>query len=383
MQKGVVLSHRTVRDHLRAYGSVLGVTPADRVASWLPLYHDMGLIAAFHLPLHFGLPVVQLDPFEWVSAPVLLLQAISRYRATLAWLPNFAFNLTAGRAHDDDLEGVRLDSLRAVVNCSEPVRAESHDKFAERFEAYGLNPAALSACYAMAETTFAVTQTPTGVPPRVVAADRAALAAGRFRADTGPAARRCVSSGVPIPGCEVRADRGSDGADCPDGAVGELFVRSDSLFDGYRGNPLTTAEVLQDGWYRTGDLGFRLAGEWFVIGRQKDIIIVAGKNLYPEDIEAAVGAVPGLLPGRVVAFGRENPALGTEDVCVIAETPETDPAAVKRLVLAVKKAGMEISVTVSRVALVPPRWLFKSSSGKPMRKANQDRLAADQVRWAA
>ncbi|HYH66508.1 MAG TPA: AMP-binding protein [Urbifossiella sp.] len=380
LQKGVVLSHRTVREHLRAYGGVLGVGAGDKVASWLPLYHDMGLIAAFHLPLHFGLPLVQLDPFEWVSAPVLLLEAVSRYRATLAWLPNFAYHLLAERPNDEDLEGVRLDSLRAVVNCSEPVRAEAHEKLTARLGPYGLNPNCLTACYAMAETTFAVTQTPVGRPARVLDADQAELGRGRYRPAAGGPARRCVSSGVPIPGTEVRVV-GPDGESLPDGRVGELVIASAAMFDGYRNNPLKTAEVLRDGWYRSGDLGFLHDGECFVIGRQKDVIIVAGKNLYPEDVESAVGQVPGVVPGRVVAYGRENPDTGTEDVCVIAETHETDPARLRALGVAVKTAGMGIGVSVARVALVPHRWLFKSSSGKPSRKANQERLADD--RWVA
>jgi acyl-CoA synthetase (AMP-forming)/AMP-acid ligase II len=174
---------------------------------------------------------------------------------------------------------------------------------------------------------------------------------------------------------------GPDGGDLPEGEVGDLVIGSASLFDGYRNNPLKTAEVLRDGWYQSGDVGFLLGGECYVIGRTKDLIIVAGKNLYPEDIEATVGEVPGVVPGRVVAFGQENLGQGTEEVCVIAETAETDPARVRALGLAVKKAGMGVGVTIARVALVPPRWLFKSSSGKPMRKANQDRLG--ETRWAA
>jgi fatty-acyl-CoA synthase len=377
LQKGVALSHRAVREHVRRYGAAIGASDADRVVSWLPLYHDMGLIAAFHLPLALGIPVVQIDPFEWVIAPVLLVEAISREGGTLAWLPNFAYNLMADRIHDDELEGYRLDSVRLLVNCSEPVRAESHERFARRYAPYGLRPEALSACYAMAETTFAATQTPPGAPAPVLVAARQALADGRYvPAREGEAARACVSSGLPISGVEVRV-LGGDGRDLGDGEVGELAIRSVSLFDGYRNNPAKTAEALRGGWYFSGDSGFRLDGHTYVIGRRKDLIIVAGKNLYPEDVEDAVGSVPGVLPGRVVAFGAEDAQAGTERVCVVAETAAEGEEARRALKLAVLEAGMRIDVTITAVYLVEPRWLIKSSSGKPSRSANRERALAE------
>ncbi len=381
LQKAVVLSHRAVLDHLDRYAQAIALGPNDKVVSWLPLYHDMGLIAAFHLSLSFGLTLVQLDPFEWARLPYLLLQAISQEQGTLTWLPNFAYNLMADRIHEDDIQDVRLDSLRLAINCSEPVRADSHERFLKRFASSGLQPQALAARYAMAETTFAVTQTPPGVAPRTVLANRAELSRGRYRpgrGDEGPQVRACVSSGRPISGCQVRVV-GEDGNDLPEGHVGEVLVRSVSLFDGYRNQPHKTAEVFRDGWYRSGDLGFRLGEDWFVIGRKKDLIIVAGKNLCPEDIEDAVNTVAGVIPGRVVAFGVENAEKGTEEVHVVAETDIRDEKGRLELILAVQRAAMEVDVTISRVVLVPPRWLIKSSSGKLSRSANKDRLAEYQA----
>ena len=375
LQKAVMLSHRAVLEHVLRYGAAIALTPDDRVASWLPLYHDMGLIAAFELPLAFGTPTVQLDPFEWVTAPVLLLEAISAERATLTWLPNFAYNLMADRIHDDDLSGVRLDSLRMVINCSEPVRAESHDKLHARFAPYGLKREALAASYAMAETTFAVTQTTPGEEAKRVQVDRDELASGRLTfTDDTRRARECVSSGRVISGCELRV-LGANGEAVAGGAIGELSVRSVSLFSGYRNNPEKTAEVLKDGWYATGDYGFLHSGELYVIGRKKDIIIVAGKNIYPEDIEDAIGRVPGVLPGRVVAFGIDDPRAGTEEICVVAESAED--ADRKKLRLAIVQEGMRIDVTIGRVYLVPPRWLIKSSAGKPSRSANKERSLSE------
>jgi len=333
----------------------------------------MGLIASFHLPLAFGIPCFQLDPFEWIAAPVLMLEAASREKATIAWMPNFAYNLMADHIHEEDLADIRLDSLRLLVNCSEPVRYASHERFARRFGPYGFRREALAACYAMAETTFAVTQSIPGKESAVLEASREDLARGRFAVPApGQKWIACVSSGRPISGCEVLIV--DDGCEpLPEGYVGEVMIRSVSMFDGYRNNPEETSKVIKDGWYRSGDYGFCREGEYHILGRKKDIIIVAGKNIYPEDIEYAVAEVPGVIAGRVVAFGLEDEAAGTEQVCVIAETPVEDSVGRKALRSAVVMAGMAGDVTISRVYLVPPRWLFKSSSGKPSRSANKQR----------
>jgi len=381
LQKPVTLSHRAVLEHVRRYGAAIDLRDDDRIASWLPLYHDMGLIAAFYLPLVRGIPLVQLSPMEWVAAPAMLLEAISRERATLCWLPNFAYHLMADRIRDEDVAGVRLDHVRMLVNCSEPVRAESHDRLHARLAPLGLARGALGACYAMAETTFAVSQTPPAVEARRLTVDRAELARGtvRIAPEGAPGGRNCVSSGAPIDGCTVRivdAERKV----LPEGSVGELAVASVSLFDGYRNYPEKTREVLADGWYHTGDLGFVHEGECYVIGRKKDLIIVAGNNLYPEDVEDAVGRVPGVLPGRVVAFGAENPGLGTDMLCVVLESEAESDADRRALRLRVLQAGMAIDVTISRVYVVPPRWMIKSSSGKPARAQNRDRALAE-VAW--
>jgi fatty-acyl-CoA synthase len=376
LQKPVVLSHRAILEHVRRYGEAIALSENDRIVSWLPLYHDMGLIAAFYLPLVCGVPLVQLSPMEWVTSPVLLLQAISREHATLSWLPNFAYNFMADRIREEDLEGVRLDTIRMLVNCSEPVRADSHDKFRERFARYGLRREALAACYAMAETTYAVTQTPPGREARTMTVDRNALAQGNVAPDGNGAGRTCVSSGALISGCRVRiVDERSE--EVPPGTVGEIAISSVSMFDGYRNYPEKTAEVLRDGWFHSGDIGFVHEGEHYVIGRKKDVIIVAGNNVFPEDVEDAVGRVPGVIPGRVVSFGAEDERVGTEVLCVVAETEAVGEAA-KKLRLAVMQAGMAIDVTISRVYLVPPRWLIKSSSGKPARASNKAR-ALEQI----
>jgi len=373
LQKAVALSHEAVLGHVDAYAEALHLSLDDKIVSWLPLYHDMGMIAAFQMPLALGITLVQLDPFQWVTAPVLLLQAISEERSTITWLPNFAFNLLADRVHEEELAGVRLDTMRLFVNCSEPVRSDSHRRFLDRFKHLGVRSESLSVCYAMAETTFAATQTAPGRAPVTVVVDRSNLMDGCASAATERSVRECVSSGRPIRGCELKVVD-ETGNPLDDGQFGEILIRSEWMFSEYRNNEEDTRFALRQGWYFTGDYGFTLEGEWFVVGHKKDIIVVAGKNLFPEDIEDAVSEVPGVLPGRVVAFGVDNAETGTEEVCVAAETDlqgETERMALR---LAVQKSGMRIDITISRLYFVPPRWLIKSSAGKLSRKANRQRI---------
>jgi len=383
LQKPVLLSHRAVLDHVKCYGEAIELNENDKVVSWLPLYHDMGLIAAFHLPLAFGIPSVQIDPFEWVVVPSLLLEAVSREHGTISWLPNFAYNMMADKITDNELDRVNLESWRLVINCSEPVRHESHEKFLRRFQGYGLNPLAISSCYAMAETTFAATQAPPETPPATLALDRIELAKGKIKiAQDGAQARICVSSGKTIAGCQVRIVD-EDRWDVGEGTIGEIAIKSISMFDGYRNYPEKTAGVLSDGWYFSGDYGFTKGGEYYVVSRKKDIIIVAGNNVYPEDVEDVVGKVEGIIPGRVVAFGEENRELGSEQIAVIAESGISNEQMQRKLKMDVIEAGMSIDVSITKVYLVPPRWLIKSSAGKPSRRANKERIlsAGEATGW--
>jgi acyl-CoA synthetase (AMP-forming)/AMP-acid ligase II len=374
LQKPVLLSHGTVLEHVIEYGKLLRISPQDKVVSWLPLYHDMGLIAALHLPLALGIPTIQIDPFEWVLDPSLLLQTVSAEHATMTWLPNFAFSMMADKIHDEDLETVVLDSWRMVINCSEPVRFDDQEKFFRRFASCGLRREALSSCYAMAETTFAVTQTPPGHEPRTMAVDPRLLSKGDVRpAVDGGAVRVCVSSGEVIPGCCVRiVDDESN--DLGDRRVGEILIKSAAMFDGYRNYPEKTAAAIRDGWYLSGDYGFKDGSHYFIIGRKKDVVIIAGNNIYPEDVEAAINGLAGVIPGRVVAFGEEDPQFGSERLSVVAETALTEEGDRHRLRMEIIKAGMAIDITITNVYLVPPRFLVKSSAGKPSRSANKERV---------
>jgi fatty-acyl-CoA synthase len=384
LQKPVVLSHRAVLNHVTNLGNALKITEKDKLVSWLPLYHDFGLIACFHIPLAYGVTAIHINPFEWVLAPILLLEAIMKEKATMTCLPNFAYNVLAEKIHDDELNDISLESLRTVVNSAEPIRHESHQKFVDKFKKYGFNPLALSCLYGMAELTLCLTLSSPGLPITELTVDRNELSEGKLKfADKDSVTRVCVSSGKLINGCDARVVD-ENRKDVPDGVVGEIVGKSVSMFDGYRNYPEKTAEVVDNGWYYTGDYGFRYNDEFFVIGRKKDLIIVAGKNIYPEDIEDAMNQVEGLIPGRVISFGEEDEKMGTEQIVVVAESKAESDKERNNLRLSILKAGMAMDVNIHKVYLVPPRWLIKSSAGKPSRKANKERILSreDKQVWS-
>lgn len=377
LQKGVMLSHGAVLNQVAAYSEAIRLTPDDVIVSWLPLYHDMGLIAGFIMPVVQGLHLVLMSPFHWVRDPIILVKAIHDYQGTLCWLPNFAYNFMATRLRPPMLDGANLSSLRAVINCSEPVRADSHDTFSQFYQPFGLRDAALQTCYAMAENTFAVTQSDLDAVARLDIIDRDALMEQRIArpADTanGPTITM-VSCGRPVPNCEIRivdADRHT----LPDRHVGEIALRSDSMLSGYYRRPDETGQAMQDGWYFTGDLGYIADGELYITGRKKDLIIVGGKNIYPQDIENILNDIPGVHPGRTVAFGVPNTQLGTEDIAVVAEVDTEDTVEQSQIMREIRSRIAQTTDVMARyVHLVGPKWLLKTSSGKVARTANRQKF---------
>ena len=375
LQKGVALSQRAVFNQLESYGRALHLNGQDVIVSWLPLYHDMGLIAGFILPILKRIPLVLISPFDWVRAPYRLLQAISSYRGTLCWLPNFAYNFCAQKIRDRDLEGVDLSSLRAVINCSEPMHWKSHALFLERFQPYGLRASALATCYAMAENVFAVTQG--GIDTLVVIdnIDQAAFLNEQIAlpANAGAPALMMLSAGQPVGNSRLRVVD-AQGNNLPERQIGEIALQSDCMLSGYYHRPDLTEKAFIDGWYLTGDLGYLAKGELFVTGRKKDLIIVGGKNIYPQDLERLAGEVEGIYPGRVVAFGVFNEQAGTEDVVLIAESDLPDDESRQRLALEIRQhitRGSDIALRY--VQVVDRNWLIKTSSGKIARRANRQR----------
>ena len=378
LQKGVALSHQAVFNQLDSYSKSLHLNHEDVVVSWLPLYHDMGLIAGFLMPILMGVPLVLMSPFDWVRSPARLLQAVSQYKGTLSWLPNFAYNFCAQKIRDRDLEGVDLSSWRAVVNCSEPMYLKSHQKFLQRFIHNGLRSDALATCYAMAENVFAVTQ---GGIQSPVTVDRISQSAyfsqslARSASSDEPFITM-LSAGTPVDGTHV-CIMNDQREVLPERHIGEIALRSNCMLTGYYNRPDATEKAFHQGWYLTGDLGYIANGEIYVTGRKKDLIIVGGKNIYPQDLENLAGEVPGLYPGRVVAFGVMNEETGTEDVVIVAEAEAEQGLSGE----ATEKLENQIRQQVNRgsdialrfVKVVEHGWLLKTSSGKIARGANRDK----------
>jgi acyl-CoA synthetase (AMP-forming)/AMP-acid ligase II len=376
LQKGVALSHQAVLNQLASYSEAMLLDEKDVIVSWLPLYHDMGLIAGYLMPILLRVPLVLLSPFEWVRSPVRLLQAVTQYRGTLAWLPNFAYNFCAQKIRERDLEGVDLSTLRAISNCSEPMRYESHEAFRTRFTPYGLNPTALCTCYAMAENVFAVAQGGIRHPVVIDEIDRHAMQTEKqaIPATAGQPSVKMVSAGPAIPNVEVMvADE--KGNRLPDRTIGELALRSNCMLTEYYHRPDATEKALRNGWYFTGDYGYMVGEQVYVAGRKKDMIIVGGKNVYPMDLEELAMQVPGVHPGRVVAFGVFNEQAGTEDVVIVAEVDTQDQTELERIGDAVRQVVTRGSaVALRHVHLVGAKWLIKTSSGKTARGANKEKF---------
>ena len=376
LQKGVALSHKAVFQQLEQYSEAIHLDPQkDIIVSWLPLYHDMGLIACFLMPILMGVPLVIMSPFDWVRAPYRLFTSISSYKGTLCWLPNFAYNFCAKKVRDSQLEGVSLSSLRAVINCSEPVRYASHQAFLTRYQAYGFKASALAASYAMAENVFGVTQGGIDSPLVEDHIDRDIFQIQKkaLPVKDGEAETIMVSTGRPIHNVSVQVVD-EKGNRLEERTIGEVLIKSNCLFNGYYNRPDITQKAFLDGWFKTGDYGYIADGEVYITGRKKDLIIVGGKNIYPQDLESIAMEVEGVHPGRVVAFGIFNENAGTEDVVIVAEVNKENSGEKAIIETAIKeKVTRNSAVALRHVLVVDEKWLIKTSSGKIARLANKEK----------
>ena len=379
LQKGVALSHQAVFNQLDLYTQKLQIDAQDVVVSWLPLYHDMGLIACFIMPVLYNIPLVIMSPFDWVRAPYRLFQAITGYKGTLCWLPNFAYNFCAQKIRPSDLDGVDLSSLRAVTNCSEPMRYTSHQLFLERFKPYGLRDSAIATCYAMAENVFAVTQDGIDKPITYDEIDQEIFQKDKLaqKAQDGERTVVMVSAGRPLDNTQVRIVD-EQGHELPERHLGEIVLQSNCMLTGYYHREDATQKAMLDGWFKTGDLGYLADGELYISGRKKDLIIVGGKNVYPQDIESVVNEIEGVHPGRNVAFGVFNEERGTEEVIVIAELEpgyEDQSQTISSRIR--QQVTQSTAVALRHVYLVNGFWLIKTSSGKIARAANKEKYLAE------
>ncbi len=371
--KPVALTHRALTAQIAALVALVRPTPADVLVSWLPLYHDMGLIGCLLGALSYPGPLVLLPPEHFLARPALWLRAIARHRGTISAAPSFGFSYAAERAPAAEVSGLDLSSWRIALDGAEPVSPLVLRRFAERFQPHGLDPRALLPVYGLSEAALAVTFCPPRWPLRTVRADAGLLAAeGRV----APGDREIASVGVPVPGVEVEV-RGSRGEPLTAGRLGRIHVRSPSLMREYLGQEAATEAALRDGWLDTGDLGFEEGGELFVHGRAKDLVVVRGANHAPEEFEGCLEGLPGLRAGCAVAIGQPG-ASGEEGLWILAErSGDATEEAGAALGEAVRRAVTERSgISPAEVRILPPGTLPRTSSGKMRRGEARRRLEA-------
>jgi fatty-acyl-CoA synthase len=375
--KGVTLTHANLLANIRSIAAGVELRPEDVAVSWLPLYHDMGLIGAWFVPLFSGNPLVVMSPLAFLSRPERWLWAIHRHRGTISPAPNFGYELCVRKIADKDLEGLDLSSWRAAFNGAEPVHADTLERFAKRFAAYGFRREALLPVYGLAEATLGVSAAKPG-GYKVDRIERAAFESeGRAipAAVDDAAALEFVGAGEPFPDVEIRIVA-SDGHDAGERCEGRLWFRSPAATTGYYRNPAATRELVREqGWLDSGDLAYLAEGELYITGRAKDLIIKAGRNLYPHEIEDIAGRVAGVRTGCVVAFGAPDARSGTERLVVAAEV--RDRADAKRISAGITQAVHDaMGVPPDLVELVPPHSIPKTSSGK-LRRSETRRLFLD------
>lgn len=356
-RKAVQLTHEAILQQAQSYAKAIGLSANDRIVSWLPLYHDMGLMTSFIMPLVNRTPVASMSAFEWVARPERILELLIGFRGTLCWMPNFAFSHLASTV--SDASKYDLSGIRALINCSEPCRGRTFAEFHRTFERSGLRREALQTCYAMAETVFAVTQSDLCSSWQVL---------GEFGNDIGGA--DILGSGTPIEGIELRILDDETGS-ASDGEIGEIAIRSNMCIERYRGR--SEAAIDHDGWYRTGDLGIMVGGQLFVIGRKDDVIVSRGKKIFAHEVEMSLREVAGLKPGRSAVLGAESVDGSTLDLVVVCEVEDNaDTRQIRRTVS--RTIEYRFGIAPNAVHIVENGWIVKSSSGKISRYANVRKL---------
>lgn len=367
--KGVLLTHQNMLSNIRAIGKSIPVSPKDVGVSWLPLYHDMGLMNWLG-SMYFGIPMVILSPLTFLTRPEQWLWAIHFHRATLSGAPNFAYELCIKKINDNDIKGLDLHSWRFAFNGAEAVNPKTLDNFAKKFAPYGFDIESFAPVYGLAESTVGLTFPHKRRKPHI---DRIEREVFEKENKAIPSTKnhsirnhsiKFVSCGSPLPNHDIRIVD-EDGNEIGDRQVGAVQFTGPSSMQGYFNKPNATKEVYHKGWWDTGDLGYMVKKELFITGRKKDLIIKAGRNLYPEGIEEIVSQIPHIRKGCVVAFGISDQLSGTEKLIVVAETYELKKAKQQLMITEInKKMTIELGIQPDTVLLVPPKTVLKTSSGK-------------------
>ena len=373
--KGVMLTHANLMANIRAMGEALEVTPGDTFVSWLPLFHDMGLIGAWLGNLYYASPLVIMSPLDFLARPKRWLWAIHRARGTISAAPNFAYELCLNRITDKDIEGLDLSSWRLALNGAEAINPDTLQRFADRFRDFGFDRQALTPVYGLAECSVGLAFPPVGrglVIDRVkrekfMNTGRAEVADDAEDADGG--AFRFVNCGRPLPQHQIRIVDDA-GREAPERQEGRLQFLGPSATGGYFRNPRETEALFDGEWLNSGDLAYIAGGDVYITGRTKDLIIRGGRNIYPAELEDAVGDLDGVRKGNVAVFGSTDSATGTERLVVLAETRKRKSEDQKRLRSAINALGVDlIGAPPDDVVLAPPRTVLKTSSGKIRRAA--------------
>jgi fatty-acyl-CoA synthase len=370
--KGVMVSHGNLAANSEAF-MVHGLgkdSNVDKGVSWLPLFHDMGLIGFVIGPLFTNIPCVFLQTASFVRTPRVWLETISKHRGTITYAPNFAYGLVAKRIKDRDLSGLDLSCLRIAGCGAEPIQPRTLREFCERVKSAGFDPKAFLPSYGMAEATLAITFVAHGTGLRTDVVDPKALTEGQAK-PVKHDGQELVDCGAAFPGHDI-AIVDEHGTRLPERKVGQILARGPSITLGYFQEDELTAQSFRDGWLWTGDLGYVADGGLYVCGRVKDMIIIRGRNYYPSDIEWAMSELPGVRRGNVVAFGVTVDSEGTlspdgeEQLVVCAEAHQTDAAALIETVG--QAAASQFGLSVYKVEIVPPGSLPRTSSGKAQRR---------------
>ena len=365
--KGVMLPHRNVCHNLDGAWIAADLNHDDVVVSWLPLYHDMGLIGLLTIPMTLGTDLVQGAPQDFLARPVRWLRWLSECRGTATAGPNFSYALAA-RALRRTEEQLDLSALRIILNGAEPVDAETFRKFLDAGAKYGLEPGAAFPAFGMAEVCIAGTFPTPGKGLTTDWVDKRSLEIDHLAKPVEAGAEGGIELAVlgnPVPGLDIAIVDPATGAPCADRQVGELRISGNSLTVGYYKRPEETAELLVDGWLHTGDLAYTVGGELVVCGRSKDVIIVGGRNVYPQDIEKVVGEVEGIRTGNVIAFGIDG-RHGAQSIVVVAETKSGGNDLVRDVTRQVVES---VGIPPKEVVLVQAGTVPKTSSGKLQRQA--------------